>query len=481
MNNTDEKTPSPSLAASCVRLTLVNDDDEKDDDERFTFRPVYTHQLFPDEVVRGYQPFPEDDVVDDHGETRSSIRRRATHRLRASILLAPSCRSCRVRTETEEVRTTTTTTNEDANGDAETRALDDDDDDDAPPAAKRSRTVGFVDVATPDGAASPPSSAAVSARLSLDEIVAALRRALPPVVVYDDDAVDVEHDRLTAPIGEVVERYRVEGDEHEYVVSIADGGAAAAYHRAVQNLALWFVETAEPVDIDRVDNGGYWRVLYLFRASSEQPREKNNDAETTTTHYSFVGYCTLYHFRAPFRRPTPGTVARICQILVLPPFQRAGHGRRLVERAYDAARDDDDVVEINVEDPSPAFARLRDAIDAERLAAADPSDDDDDVAATERRTTELAAALGVTRTQVARAREIRRLRRLVGDDGDPTVADDARERTFRIAVKKRLLRTRAEELGAVEGGREAQKKRLGELYDELRAHYGAVLARATKR
>jgi histone acetyltransferase 1 len=123
-----------------------------------------------------------------------------------------------------------------------------------------------------------------------------------------------------------------------------------------------------------------------------------------------AGYVTLFHFCSPFRKPIPGTIVRICQALILPPYQRAGHGRQMlatihrwVRGEYVAAAaaaaattttktptllptslacaDADsativaadhfaDIVEINVEDPAPAFVALRNRVDFEEFLRA---------------------------------------------------------------------------------------------------------------
>ena len=53
---------------------------------------------------------------------------------------------------------------------------------------------------------------------------------------------------------------------------------------------------------------------------------------------------------------------RVSQILVLPPFQRAGHGAQLLRFVYLLARQRD-FLYVTVEDPSPVFQHLRDLTD----------------------------------------------------------------------------------------------------------------------
>jgi histone acetyltransferase 1 len=87
---------------------------------------------------------------------------------------------------------------------------------------------------------------------------------------------------------------------------------------------------------------------------------------------------TLYHFTSHFRKPLPGTVLRICQVLLLPPYQRSGHGQRMLTIIHEWADGTfnhslptdlavNDIVEINVEDPAPAFIWLRNKVDYQRL------------------------------------------------------------------------------------------------------------------
>ncbi|CAE7489460.1 HAT1, partial [Symbiodinium microadriaticum] len=56
---------------------------------------------------------------------------------------------------------------------------------------------------------------------------------------------------------------------------------------------------------------------------------------------------------------------RVCQALVLPPYQGRGLGRELLQQVYRLAADREFVVEVTVEDPAPAFQCLRDAVDVE--------------------------------------------------------------------------------------------------------------------
>jgi hypothetical protein len=54
---------------------------------------------------------------------------------------------------------------------------------------------------------------------------------------------------------------------------------------------------------------------------------------------------------------------RLSQFLILPPFQRAGHGGKFYDIIFKNAREDPTVQEISIEDPSAAFEDLRDRRD----------------------------------------------------------------------------------------------------------------------
>lgn len=54
---------------------------------------------------------------------------------------------------------------------------------------------------------------------------------------------------------------------------------------------------------------------------------------------------------------------RISQVLVLPPFQKSGHGERLLASCYRLALADGRVKDVTVEDPSDQFQTLRDFVD----------------------------------------------------------------------------------------------------------------------
>lgn len=422
-----------SLAAQCIVLHHCG----------ATFHPVFTHQCFDNECIAGYRPqgqapLSKSRSVDD-----------ATHTISVDLYLSPDGQACAVDLEIAEYRatkrvktspsTTVTTASFAADEDSSVELGEDDTDDDDDDL----EADDYVDTDEDDEVIERRPQ-----RLEPDEIRGALAKALPDVVESADPRLERY---MSQPLGEVVQEYTVNGAN--FVLSLVHGPAAADYHTKVQRLALWFIETADDVQLD--DD---WHVLYLWRRHGR-------------SRYSVAGYLTLYRFAAVFRKPRAGHILRICQALVLPPYQRAGHGRRLLEAVYDHAQTQDDIVEINVEDPAPGFVALRNTVDYQRYGARYFGNSTSWEPLAERRATSIADETLLTTRQVHIVYELSRLA--------AAAADESQMDSFRLMVKKRLNRWHREELGACET-KAAMKERLAELYDETLAGYQAILQRNNK-
>jgi GNAT superfamily N-acetyltransferase len=202
-----------------------------------------------------------------------------------------------------------------------------------------------------------------------------------------------------------------EQKEAAFIITLANGKSPGVneYHQQVQKLALFFIENADDVDLTSDEGGGEWSVLYLFRshafhsnpgAQDRQEREQEQQQqkwEQVGYRYSLAGYMTLFTFYSPFKKPKSGNVLRICQAMVLPPYQRQGHGKAMMRAVYDYAKGSyndilgfvdgsnhvnvvagngglniginngdstvQEIVEVNVEDPAPGFTYMRDRVD----------------------------------------------------------------------------------------------------------------------
>lgn len=208
-----------------------------------------------------------------------------------------------------------------------------------------------------------------------------------------------------------------------------------------------------------IDGGTYieardprWEFYGLFehrrRASGEES-------------YRCVGYCTAYRFyslKHSFR-------LRISQFLLLPPYQKRGHGRRLLSAIYEHAKARG-VRDIPVEDPAPEFMRLRDMVDM-KLLLEDKAFSPDMKEISSELVDHIVKAHRLWKKQIRRCFEIYRLRHT-------NRSDEEEYREYRLYVKRRLIHENREHLEAFEAG-DDRKKELHRLYTVLEAQYSALL------
>ena len=280
-------------------------------------------------------------------------------------------------------------------------------------------------------------------RMGVEKIIKELSRGLPnmaavllvddyscSVIGKDDDSEtlsstltaidDTDSDYLDQPIGNVFREYTREKNrlslrgsggiasptlregglsktlsdsDGKFVMSLADmrnDENACKYHDEVEKLAPWFIEVADCVRMGStggvVAGGGYWKVLYLFEkyendSSGDHPRHMRSSKShgSARAKYSLAGYMTFFFFTKHNERRT-GMV--ICQAILLPPYQRSGHGTEMMRAAYDIAHgiynvqsaksaikleSAMEIDEIDVESPAAAFVALRNRIDYDLL------------------------------------------------------------------------------------------------------------------
>ncbi|CDS01211.1 hypothetical protein, partial [Sporisorium scitamineum] len=123
------------------------------------------------------------------------------------------------------------------------------------------------------------------------------------------------------------------------------------YHRRMQLFVLFFIEGASYIQEEEAN----WEFFTLY--------EKVTKAGKARWH--FMGYTSLYKF---WCWPDSSRI-RLSQFVILPPFQKQGHGGALYTTVYDQIRQRSSVTELTVEDPSEDFDRLRDGNDLRRLLA----------------------------------------------------------------------------------------------------------------
>ena len=106
----------------------------------------------------------------------------------------------------------------------------------------------------------------------------------------------------------------------------------------MQQLFVFFIDGASFIDVD-----DHWKYQILV---CKNPR-------------AIVGFATTYQLELN----NGSTATRISQFLILPPFQKRGLGKVLLEAIYEVAMKDKLCSEITVEDPSDDFQNMRDSFD----------------------------------------------------------------------------------------------------------------------
>lgn len=482
-------TKRASPAARCIQLRLLGN----------TFHPVYTHQLFDNETIRGY--LPPDDVGDIGSDENEEV---TTRDLTIRIDLAPSCDQCQVsfhtirpkkrRLRSRVAQKSTKKAQADAvtGGNDENSTISNDESDKGVsegPATDTSESSIYVDEEDTTTSTRDEEGNTRRRRMPLSEIEGHLSKALPKIVSNADPGLDQEYLKITP--GTFIEEYDRNGAR--FCLTLANGPDLVEYHNEVQRLARFFIETADDVDVANQSDGGNWTILYLCQMHKARQ-------------YSLAGYFTLFHFNSPFRKPAPGIVVRICQALILPPYQRSGHGFMMMSAVYKWAfegyskqlQEEDatlpkSIVEINVEDPAPAFVALRNRVDYQRFLEAkadgegwfgsavdsfrhtDVSGSDFFTPLPDSILNAASAKAKITPRQVQVVYELLRLHQLqtYRDTADKSKTE-ALEKRYRLLVKKRLQREYREDIGACNNKVE-MKLFLTKLYEQTRQQHETII------
>lgn len=190
------------------------------------------------------------------------------------------------------------------------------------------------------------------------------------------------------PPGELIDSYIVDPNTYTvYKSSLLDPRTVALVER-LQLLVLLFIEGGSYIDTS--DDRWQVYILYFILSSFLTTRYETKPTDEVPT---IAGYATAYPYH--FHQITKGSPTsnentfyetvfkgssntdpahrrlRLSQFVILPPFQRAGHGGKLYDIIFKNARSDPTVQEISIEDPSAAFEDLRDRRDLMFLEAND--------------------------------------------------------------------------------------------------------------
>ena len=511
------------------------------------FRPEFTHQLVRDECWRGYRPLESvlrkanadykttvnckqnrSDVTSAH-DCKSILHKShryhgtASSELEIKVLISPSCQKCCVDVVRSECDKNEHCSGSEGQPDTKRRKID------CGPDVKQQVVSSPISVTfntKGQNVNETLSSSESASKLPMNdsEIMDALCKALPPIISQNENTNQGEDCFLSDPIGDILEEYSIPvrdkavADKNpsstNYVLTIADGRSSnvSDYHQSVQKLSLFYIENADSVDVANDADGGFWKIMYIFQKHDGGDDEKRKKQ----FQYSLVGYFTLFHFIALFRKPEPGLILRICQALILPPFQGQGHGRRLLQNVYQLAHGergkqsasdgdtDYDIVQVNVEDPAPAFVALRNKLDFQFLLehraewnwaekgsiwCAESSNklaSKDNLslffsAMTEKEASETSVKAKIIPKQMHVANELFKLKSIQEciekyQDSMSDSDKDTIERLFRLMVKRRLNKEHRDEL-LEQPSKDDQKALLAKLFDRELLGYERILSK----
>lgn len=195
---------------------------------------------------------------------------------------------------------------------------------------------------------------------------------------YEEQLQNNQSARDWQPPGELIHEYSRKGRKFEvWAGSLLDPGVNKLVEN-IQIFVLFYIEAGSQLNLDEVDwSLDRWRVYFTF--------ERITPPTPQASAYSFIGYSTTYRFWRPTfpkSRPTKSSAEldrypnlppithkqlesrlRISQFLLLPPYQKSGHGSQLYQAIYSEVMADPMISELTVEDPSEEFDQLRDSCD----------------------------------------------------------------------------------------------------------------------
>mmetsp|Transcript_35756 Transcript_35756/g.86431 ORF Transcript_35756/g.86431 Transcript_35756/m.86431 type:complete len:498 (-) Transcript_35756:100-1593(-) len=266
-------------------------------------------------------------------------------------------------------------------------------------------------------------------RLSRTNVLDAIQTHVP--CDYAPRRSDVEEDAARTdfvPLGALISSEDgKDGATLELYHFTGETPEAARFVRRLQTMVLWTIETGSFIKVP----DPAWNIYTLYSKKEEKGRVV----------YCLIGFITAYRYWVYDKasHSVDKTRLRVSQAVVLPPFQRKGHGARLLKAVYKAARDDPKVLDVSAEDPSPDFQALRDVTD---LAMVRDGGDLDALCAREHPPlSELGLRYKLTHTQMKRLADAAHFVKLGLTDphADPEKGG-AEARALRLKIKQRLYK-----------------------------------------
>ncbi|KAL5010392.1 hypothetical protein ScPMuIL_012697 [Solemya velum] len=256
--------------------------------------------------------------------------------------------------------------------------------------------------------------------ITADEVLQTVAKELPPGYMSnkDDFVATLTKDANFKPFGNLLHSYTITTNNVERQFEIYKAGIEnpgfREYHERLQTFILFFIDAASYIDVD----DDRWQYYLLF----EKYKSNGNPM------YAAAGYMTVYSYYAYPEKIRP----RVSQALILPPFQRAGHGAQLLQTFYNDCATRANVLDITVEDPSENFQRVRDYVDSKNCMKLKSFQTENLMQGfSDTMTKEAQEKLKITKKQARRVYEILRLK--ATDRSCPKSYT-----AYRLDIKKRL-------------------------------------------
>lgn len=214
----------------------------------------------------------------------------------------------------------------------------------------------------------------------------------------------------------------------------------------MQLLVLLYIEGGTLLELEDEDwSNQRWEILFLYGPSQ-----------------TFIGYATLYRYLFFSLERSDLSRLRLSQFLILPPFQRQGHGSRFYDAIMTHYLPQDTITELTVEDPSESFSDLRDRRDLLRLSHHPAFASLTLASATPEALTTIRKEAKMPLRQFLRCVEMKLLRDL-----------ETPNKAFRILVKRRIYKQHADVLAQLD--RLERIDKLDETYHHVEDDYRRLL------
>ncbi|CAF4190487.1 unnamed protein product [Rotaria sp. Silwood2] len=164
----------------------------------------------------------------------------------------------------------------------------------------------------------------------------------------------IKYENEYLPFGKQLFNYKLKGEESSpyfiYCINqnYFNNSRFIEWFSGFETFVKFFINSESTIN-----NKDFKMIIYLL-----YQQYQNNNKQIC---YTPIGFSTLHLYYAYPDKKRP----RISQILILPPYQRKGHGRHLLTTIYNDLRKDSCVQDITAEDPSDKFIALRDLVSLE--------------------------------------------------------------------------------------------------------------------